>query len=115
LIPGGAEFGVFPVSMYIEVASKLRAVCERFLRDNVPVRCGHPYQGRALSFCCERLGSWLVIDHLEKTFGKPFVKSGPSLERILSFGQVPFNDYSDHFEYSSMFGFMHCVEPVDSH
>lgn len=67
LIPGGIELGTFPADVYVDIISKLRQVCERFLQTHRPVSTD-PYQRRALSFCNERLGSYLLVNHLHQTY-----------------------------------------------
>jgi hypothetical protein len=70
---------------------------------------GHPYQERGLSFCCERLGSWLLMRHLEIRYGRPFA-SREFEENASRIGNVPIPSYADIFSYPEMFGYMHCVE-----
>ncbi len=107
-IPGGVEFGKFPASVFIEIVSKLRLACERFLQKHSPVAMSDSYQNRALSFCCERLGGWLLVRHLEARFGIPFVD--PSY--VACFGdRVVFGPADiSKLNYPHMFGYMHCIE-----
>lgn len=74
MIPGGAEVGKFPVSVYRELVTKLEMTTNLYLdtHDGITDMTGN--QSRALSQCCERLGSWLLIKHLETKFAKPFLK-----------------------------------------
>lgn len=67
LIPGGIEFGVYPIEVFIDLISKLDGVCMEFLKYNRPVSLDL-YNRRALAFCNERLGSYLLIKHLKKLF-----------------------------------------------
>lgn len=59
MIPGGIELGTFPVSTYLSVVQWLEAVCLRFLELHRPTRLD-AYQRRALAFCNERLGSFML-------------------------------------------------------
>ncbi len=108
LIPGGIEFGRFPVSIYLEIVTKMRAVCELFIQRYRPVAMGHPYQGRGISFCCERLGSWLLIRHLEQLKRRPFVRP-EVVASIGKTGNIPLSEYESVFSCSEFFGFAHCV------
>lgn len=60
LIPGGVEFGVYPVSVFLSIASKLQDICMGFLNSTSPTNKNR-YQRRALSFCNERMGSYLLM------------------------------------------------------
>ncbi|MEN9843792.1 MAG: hypothetical protein RLZZ612_1621 [Pseudomonadota bacterium] len=63
LFPGGIEFGVFPADFYINTIKKLEDICLEFLKHHTPASFD-PYQRRALAFCNERLGSFLLKKHL---------------------------------------------------
>ncbi|MBY0455571.1 MAG: hypothetical protein K2Q11_11925 [Burkholderiaceae bacterium] len=63
LIPGGVEFGVYPISVFLEIINKLRLVCDEFLKFHRPVSINEN-QRRALAFCNERLGSYLLFKHI---------------------------------------------------
>lgn len=67
LIPGGIEFGIYPIPVFIEVIGKLRLVCMEFLKNHRPVSM-KPEQRRALAFCNERLGSYLLFKHLQEKY-----------------------------------------------
>ncbi len=110
MIPGGVEFGRFPVAVYLDIVTKMRAVCELFIQRHEPAAMGHPYQGRGISFCCERLSSWLLIRHLERLKGRPFVLREVA-EKIGKIGNVPLVEYPTIFSCPEMFGYAHCVEP----
>jgi len=69
IIPGGIEFGTFPMNIFLAIAEQMEAVCLRFLAQHRPVRLD-AYQRRALSFCNERLGSYLLQKVLHQIFGK---------------------------------------------
>ena len=68
LIPGGVEYGVSPVSVYVEKVSQLERVSRRYLNRHRPVG-DDPYQRRALNFLCERLGSLLLERAFDAHFG----------------------------------------------
>lgn len=59
-IPCGAEFGLMPVRVYKEIVSKLELVCLEFLKKHKPSSLD-VYNRRAVSFCSERLGSYLLL------------------------------------------------------
>jgi len=63
IIPGGIEFGVLPISFYQENITHLQNICLDFLRNSRPSSMD-AYQRRALAFCNERLGSYLVTRSL---------------------------------------------------
>lgn len=107
-IPGGIEFGKFPADVFVSIVSKLQKVCQKFLEKYEPVEMSDPYQSRGLSFCCERLGGWLLMQHLEERFGLPFADP----RYVSCFGNdVVFGPANPWFlGYRDMFGFMHCIE-----
>ena len=110
LIPGGIELGRFPVPVYLDIVSRMRMVCEAFMTRHHPAAQEHAYQGRALSFCCERLGSWLLIRHLEDATNVAFVDDH-NRQVLSKIGNIPLGEYRGIFPYHEMFGYMHCVEP----
>lgn len=67
LIPGGIEFGVFPVPVFLELVGKIDAVCSEFLKTHRP-QFLDTYNRRALAFCNERLGSFMLIKHLRSAY-----------------------------------------------
>ena len=67
LIPGGAEFGIYPIPVFIDIMKKLRQVCMEFLKHHRPVSTKIE-QRRALAFCNERLGSYLLYKHLQERY-----------------------------------------------
>lgn len=67
LIPGGIEFGIYPAPVFIQIVQKLKLVCMEFLRHHRPVSLKED-QRRALAFCNERLGSYLLFKHLQETY-----------------------------------------------
>ena len=70
LIPGGIEYGVSPVSAYVEKVAQLERVSRRYLSQHRPVG-DDPYQRRALNFLCERLGRLLLERAFDAYFGGP--------------------------------------------
>lgn len=67
LIPGGVELGILPIHVFLETIEKLEQVCAAFLEVHKPVS-DQPYQSRALAFCNERLGSFLLLKRLTQEF-----------------------------------------------
>jgi hypothetical protein len=67
LIPGGAEFGVLPIPVFIDIVGRLESICKAFVDMHRPVS-DEPYQSRALAFCNERLGSYLLMKRLTTDF-----------------------------------------------
>lgn len=68
LIPGGIELGIYPVAIFLKIIDKLSAISLEFLRRHQPV-CVDLYQRRAVSFCSERLGSYLLRKELVQIYG----------------------------------------------
>jgi hypothetical protein len=62
LIPGGAELGVYPVYFYLNTIDRLERIVAAYLKRFRIIRDG--YQLRSISFCCERVGSYLLLKHL---------------------------------------------------
>jgi predicted O-linked N-acetylglucosamine transferase (SPINDLY family) len=67
MIPGGIEFGIYPIPVFLEIMEKVSAVAMAFLQQHRPV-CLDAEQRRAVSFCNERLGSYLLIKRLEQDY-----------------------------------------------
>ncbi len=62
-IPGGIELGVFPTEFWINGITAMENVIRECIRNNSKT---HTYfQVRALSFCCERLGSYMLLKHFD--------------------------------------------------
>ena len=59
LIPCGVECGIFPTDVFLTIIEKLERVCLTFLRSHMPSSFDSYYR-RALDFCNERLGSFLL-------------------------------------------------------
>ncbi len=67
IIPGDIEVGTFPINIFLAIAEQLEAVCLHFLEHHRPVKFD-AYHRRALAFCCERLGSYLLQKALHEIF-----------------------------------------------
>lgn len=67
IIPGGIEFGTFPINIFLTLTEQLEAVCLHFMERHRPVKLD-AYHRRALSFCNERLGSYLLQKVLHEIF-----------------------------------------------
>lgn len=67
IIPGGIEFGTFPINIFLTLMEQLEAVCLHFLERHRPIKLD-AYHRRALSFCNERLGSYLLEKVLYEIF-----------------------------------------------
>ena len=67
IFPGGLEFGIFPPGFLFGMLKEVCGVAERYLEKDARQREG--YNARAISFCGERLGSYLLMRKLYKTFG----------------------------------------------
>jgi hypothetical protein len=86
IIPGGIEFGIFPIPIYLDIITKLRRICFEFLKIHKPAS-SDPYQKRALSFCNERLGGYLLLKQLKSCYP----------------GEI----------FDRFFGYMHCLSDDD--
>ncbi len=62
IVPGGVELGVYPASFWLASTESLERVVRACVTRHPTVRDG--YQARLWSFCCERLGSWLLLKRL---------------------------------------------------
>ena len=67
IIPGGIEVGTFPINIFLAITEQLEAVCLHFLEHHRPVKLD-AYHRRALAFCNERLGSYLLQKVLHEIF-----------------------------------------------
>lgn len=67
IIPGGAEGGTLPVNVFLTIIEQLETICLHFLERHRPVKLD-AYHRRALSFCNERLGSYLLQKILHEIF-----------------------------------------------
>ena len=68
LLPGGIEFGFFPASIFVDIVGKLEQICLNFAQTCSPTDTGR-YNRRALAFCNERMGSYLLLKTLHKICG----------------------------------------------
>lgn len=66
LIPGGAELGLYPVPFFLNAIDRIERIVAAYLRRFRVIRDG--YQLRAISFCCERVGSYLLLQYLNARF-----------------------------------------------
>lgn len=67
LVIGGIELGTYPLSWWQETFSALEKVATAFIAQHQPVNLTDPYQKRALAFCQERLGSFLLLRDVTAT------------------------------------------------
>lgn len=63
---GGIELGVFPAGFWLATVSAIESVIWACVRRYPVVREG--YQTRAWAFCAERLGSYLLLKHLNALY-----------------------------------------------
>lgn len=64
LIIGGIELGTYPVAWWQAAFGNLQAVSLMFVKNFKPFDQNDPYQKRAVAFCQERLGSYLLLKQL---------------------------------------------------
>lgn len=69
VFPGGVEFGTFPTDWWLKTIGDIEAVSMNFIANYEVHQPDHPYQKRALGFCQERIGSYLLVDKLLKIYG----------------------------------------------
>lgn len=67
LIQGGVEFGVYPISVFMEFIKPIRELSMEFLKCHRPVSSDIQHR-RAVAFCNERLGSYLLMKRLNEEF-----------------------------------------------
>ncbi len=77
IVPGGVELGVYPVAFWLASTESLERVVRACVARHPTVRDG--YQARLWSFCCERLGSWLLLKRLRAEVAS---EPGSSIERV---------------------------------
>lgn len=65
IIPGGAEFGTYPAYLFLKIMSKLEDICIHFIK-HYQLTDLSPYHRRALAFCNERMGSYLLMKYLSE-------------------------------------------------
>lgn len=68
LLPGALSVGMMPAQVFCDINEKLELVTRMFL-DRFSAAQRDNYQIRAANFCHERLGSYLLEQHLRKTYG----------------------------------------------
>lgn len=66
LIPGGIELGAYETEGWLEDFDAMFRVAMAFIDRFDPYEPGHAYQSRAVSFCQERLGSFLLLNRLRR-------------------------------------------------
>jgi hypothetical protein len=67
---GGVELGVFPAEFWLPTVTAIESVVRECIRRYRPAPEG--YQRRAWAFCTERLGSYLLLQHLRAMNGRQF-------------------------------------------
>jgi hypothetical protein len=67
LVPGGLEFGVYPVPFWLAGIEAIESVVRACIAKHPEVREG--YQKRNWSFCAERLGSYLLLRRFRAVVG----------------------------------------------
>jgi hypothetical protein len=65
-MPGGIEIGVFPADFWVRAISSIEAVVRASI-TRYPLR-REGYQARSWAFCAERLGSYLLLQHLTTVY-----------------------------------------------
>ncbi|WP_395340342.1 hypothetical protein PN836_016655 [Ningiella sp. W23] len=68
LLPGALSVGMMPAQIFCDINEKLEVISRKFL-DVFWAEQRDDYQIRAANFCHERLGSYLLEQHLRKTYG----------------------------------------------
>ena len=61
-LPGGIELGVYPADFWLKNITAMEEIVRECVRTDVTKRSG--YQTRAWAFCCERMGSYMLLRHL---------------------------------------------------
>jgi hypothetical protein len=67
IVPGGVELGVYPASFWLEATDQIERVVRACVAKHATTR--DAYQSRLWSFCAERLGSWLLLQHFRREVG----------------------------------------------
>ncbi|MDB5776808.1 MAG: hypothetical protein JWP38_2941 [Herbaspirillum sp.] len=65
---GGIELGVFPADFWLATVTAIESVIWACVQRYPTIREG--YQTRAWAFCAERLGSYLLLKHLNTRYGQ---------------------------------------------
>ena len=68
-IPGGIELGTYPTDWWLDTFVRLVAPSFEFAKRYQPFQAEDPVQKRAISFCQERLGSYLLIKRITELYG----------------------------------------------
>lgn len=67
-VPGGSEFGTYPLSAWMPLIEQLEKVALAFVEKHRPMDLS-AYQRRGLAFCQERLGSFFIWRKLSERYG----------------------------------------------
>lgn len=73
IFPGGVEFGFLPQDFCLYALRAIQKVAMTYITQTSRTRYG--YQGRAVAFCGERLGSYLLEKYLSHRFHNELPKS----------------------------------------
>ncbi|PZM07412.1 hypothetical protein [Rhizobium tubonense] len=68
-VPGGIELGTYPTDWWLDTFVRLVAPSFEFAKRYQPFQAADPVQRRAISFCQERLGSFLLIKRITELYG----------------------------------------------
>lgn len=68
LIIGGLELGTYPLYWWKEKFNDLQKVSLEFIRKCIPANPNDPYQKRAVAFCQERLGSFILLKKMSSQY-----------------------------------------------
>ncbi|WP_315710385.1 hypothetical protein [Brenneria uluponensis] len=69
LVPGGVELGTYPANWWVKNFKNVASVALNFVENFEPYQKDNPYQKRAIAFCQERLGSYLLLKHITEIYG----------------------------------------------
>ncbi|MDC9818372.1 hypothetical protein ABRQ07_08685 [Pectobacterium polonicum] len=61
---GGSELGTYPADWWVKTFKGLSTIALDFISNHEPSQKDDPYQKRAVAFCQERLGSFLLLKHI---------------------------------------------------
>lgn len=67
LIPGGIELGTYPTDWWLKTMESIAKAAFYFMENYTVFDPYEPHRKRALAFCQERIGSYLLIKHLEES------------------------------------------------
>ncbi len=71
LFPGGSELGALPYPIWNHITLELEKVNLEFCTKHIPTSLD-PHQRRAVSFCSERLSSFLLFKKFKEIYGRNF-------------------------------------------